>query len=209
MANDLATLRGKLDAQLNDTDHDAWGQTEKEELITQAVNSLYPRVARPMSVPIYPLTEDTENYPAPTGMREVYRVEVGEVATDLLTRVLDGSWYTYDDGLDGSLGLFVNKQYSDADHYYIVHGFGAYDLDTNLIPDALVQQVLANARAEAYRRITGQRARFLQWQASSHEQDVTINELLALTQEAQAESERLRVRLPRTARRPVPARMAR
>lgn len=209
MANDLATLRGLLDVQLSDEDHEAWSQTEKETLVTQAVNGLYPHFARPMSEPISPLTADTENYNAPTGMREVYRIEVGEEATDLLIRVLDGAWYTYDDPLTGNLKLFVNKQYSDTAHYYIVHGFGAYDLSDNLIPDTLVPVVLASARAEAYRRTIGSRARYEQWAAASHEHDVTVNELLALTQEAVADAERLRLRAPRTPRRPVPGRLAR
>ena len=212
MANDLATLRGKLDVQLSDSDNATWTQAEKNELITEAVANLYPRFARPFAYPIWPLTADRENYNAPTGMLEVYRIEVGEVATDLLVRVLDnGTWYTYDDPLTGSLKLFINGRYSDPDYYYIVHGVGRYDLATaaNYIPDDLVSMVLATARAEAYRRVAGQRARFLQWQAKSHQQDVTVNELLALTQEAQADAERLRARLPRTARRPVPGRMSR
>lgn len=32
MANDLATLRGKLDVQLDDIAHETWDQTEKEDL---------------------------------------------------------------------------------------------------------------------------------------------------------------------------------
>jgi hypothetical protein len=214
VANTLAVLRGKLDTQLNDTAHDAWDQTEKEELITQAVNNLYPRFARPFSTAIYPLTADTENYAVPAGMMEVHRVEVGEVATDLLVRVLDGgTWYTYNNALTDELEIFVNARYSDADHYYILHGIGRYTLTSGstpdqLIPDALVPMVLADARSEAYRRIVGQRARFEQWQAASHEQDVTVNELLALTQEAQANAERVRARLPRTVRRPVPGRLS-
>lgn len=211
MANDLTTLSGKLATALGDTDHETWASAEKDDLVTWAVTSLYPRFARPASVPIYPLTADTENYVVPDGLLEVYRVDVGEVATDLTVRVLDGSWYTYDNPLTGGLKLFINKQYSDADHYYIVHGIGRYDLDTadNYPPDDLVPLILATARSEAYRRVLGQRSRFLQWQASSHEQDVTINELLAMTQEATAEQERLRARVPRTVRRPVPGRLPR
>lgn len=215
MPNDLATLRGKLDVQLNDATHVTWTQAEKEELVTQAVNGLYPRFARPFSKPIYPLTLDRETYPAPAGMMEVYRVELGEVVSDELVQVLDtGTWYTFNNPLTDELEIFVNKRYSDPDYYYILHGFGRYTLTSGqtpdeLIPDALVQKVLADARVEAYRRLIGQRARFLQWQASNQQQDVTINELLALTQEAQGEAERLGARMPRTSRRPVPARLSR
>lgn len=215
MPNDLATLRGKLDTQLNDATHQTWTQAEKEELVTQAVNGLYPAFARPFSAPIWPLTANREIYPAPAGMMEVHRVELGKVANDELVQVLDtGTWYTYNNPLADELEIFVNQRYSDPDYYYILHGVGRYTLTAGqtpdqLIPDALVQKVLADARAEAYRRLVGQRARFLQWQSSNQQQDVTINELLALVQEAQSEAERLRARLPRTYRRPVPARLAR
>lgn len=209
MANDLSALRDRLNAQLDDAGNETWTLAEKGDMIADAVRNLYPRTARPFSAPIYPLTADTENYAAPTGMREVYRIDVGEVATDLTLRVLDGAWYTYDDPLTGGLALFINKQYSDTDHYFIVHGYGTYDLGDNLIPDDLVPLVLAGARAEAYRRQIGKRARFEQWGNASHEHDVSVNELLAMTQEAVADHERQRMRLPRTARRPVPGRLAR
>lgn len=205
--NDLSALSSKLAVALRDTAHETWNSTEKDALIEWAVRSLYPQVAVPLSLPIYPLTADTENYSVPTGIREVYRVEVGEVATDRLLRVLDdGTWYTYGDPLAGTLSIFVNKQYSDPAHYYIVHGYGSYNIASGEIPDALVPRVIATARAEAYRRMLGERSRFEQWQASSHEQDVTVNELLALVAEAQADAARLSV--PRTHRRPVPGRLS-
>lgn len=215
MANDLTTLRGKLDTQLRDTTHAVWGQTEKEDLIAWAVQSLYPSFARPFSAPIWPLTADRETYPVPAGMLEVYRVELGEVATDELIQVLDnGTWYTFNNPLTDELDIFVNQRYSDPDYYYILHGIGRYTLTSGLtpdqlIPDALVPLVLADARAEAYRRVAGEAARYEQWQNADPTQQASINHLLGLVDGAERDYLRNRAMLPRTMRRPVPGRLGR
>lgn len=208
MANDLATLTTKLATQLRDTDHAVWAEAEKQDLLTWATRGLYPRYARAMVEPIWPLDPDTENYALPTGMMEVTRVEQGEVATDQFVRVLGpGTWYVYGNELDGGAALFVNRVYTDADYYLILHGFGRYDLVTNLPPDDFVPLILALARAEAYQRVSGERSRFLQWQASEQEQDTSVNELLGLIDRAEATALRYRALLPQTQRRPVPGRM--
>lgn len=211
MPNDLATLRARLETQLSDATNAAWSQAEKEDLIRDAVQNLYPHNARPFVAPIWPLTANKENYNAPTGMLEVHRVELGAVATDLLLRVLDtGTWYTYDDALTGSLKLFINKRYSDPAYYYIVHGVGRYDLTTvgNYIPDHLIPLVLASARLEAYRRSVGEAARFEQWQNADPTQMGSVNQLLSLVENAERDLMRLRATIGRTNRRPVPARLS-
>jgi len=205
MANDLATLRGKLDTQLRDTGHEAWEQTEKEDLITWAVHSLYPRRARVMDEPIYPLDPEMEDYAVPTGMREVNRVDWGQVSTDHFVVRLPGDvWYTY--GEPTSLVLWVSRDYTSADYYLIAHGYGVYDLTSNLIPDEYVPLVLARARSEAYRRMAGDRARFEQWLSSNQTQNMSVNELLQLIQDADDQAERLDRMLPRAQRLPVPGR---
>lgn len=207
MANDLATLRGKLDVQLGDTAHEAWDQTEKEDLITWAVQGLYPRRARPMSKPIYPLVAATEDYAAPTGMREINRVELGEVDTNhLVVRVPGDSWYLYGDPMSSGLTLWVSRHYTDPSYYLIVHGYGIHDFVDNKIPDEWVPLVLAKARAEAYRRMAGDRARFEQWLNSNQTQNMSVNELLQLIQDADDQALRLDQMLPRTVRLPVPGR---
>lgn len=205
MANDTATLRGLLDTQLGDTGHDTWGQTEKESLIQQAVADLAPRYARsldPESTTIT-LVADDFFYALPSGVVEVHRVDRLNSDGDEAGVVGQGAW-----SVVGGSKLRVAPIVVEAGGTLRLHGFGAYDTTTNYIPDMYVPLVLAMARAEAYRRVAGKRARFLQWQASSQQQDTTVNELLSLTQEAQSEAERLRVRLGRTWRRPVPARLA-
>jgi len=207
MANDLATLRGKLDVQLGDTAHEAWDQTEKEDLITWAVRGLYPRRARNMEKPIWPLDPETEDYAVPTGMREVNRVEWAEVATDHLVVRLPGDvWYVYGDPMADSLTLWVSRDYTSADYYLILHGYGVHDFTTNQIPDDYVPLVLAKARAEAYRRMAADRARFEQWLSSNQTQNMSVNELLQLIQDADDQAARLDRMLPRTQRLPVPGR---
>ncbi len=209
MPNDLATLKTKLATQLRDEDAAdlTWSDAEKGDLVTWAVASLYPRRARPMSEPVYPLDPETEDYPAPTGMREVARVELAKVATNHWQYDLPGdAWYLYGDPMSDNLTLWVGRYYTSADNYLVLHGYGTYDLSSNLIPDEWVPLVLARARAEAYRRIAGDRARFEQWLASNQTQNMSINELLNLIQDADREAERLDRMLERTVRLPVPGR---
>ena len=203
MANNLATLSSKLATQLDDTDHETWNSTEKDDLVTWAVAKLYPRYARgldPESATIT-LVDDDFFYALPTGVVEVSRVDRVTEDGDEAGVLIDGAWAT----TGGKLR--VAPVVVEAGGTLRLHGYGVYDTTTNLIPDALVPLVLAMARSEAYRRVAGQRARFLQWQASSHQQDTTVNELLALTQESRSETQLLKQELGRTQRRPVPGRL--
>jgi hypothetical protein len=76
-----------------------------------------------------------------------------------------------------------------------------------LVPDDYVPLVLAQARAEALRRMADDRAKFEVWLARNQKQSVSVNELMQLVNDADIEIERLRQRLPRTWRRPVPGRL--
>lgn len=210
MANDLATLSSKLATALDDTTHAAWNSTEKDDLVTWAVADLYPRFARgldPESTTITLVTDDFF-YSLPSGVVEVTSVDLVDTDGDERGKVGQGAWSVQGDEWGTQKIRFSPKIVNGIGGSVRLHGWGRYDTSTNLIPDHLVPLVIAIARAEAYRRIMGQRARFEQWQAASHEQDVNINELMALTQEAVADEERLRARLKRSVRRPVPGRLA-
>jgi hypothetical protein len=211
LANNLATLSSKLATALNDTDHEAWLSTEKDDLVTWAVADLYPRFARgldPESTTITLVAEDYF-YSLPSGTVEVSSVDIVDLDGEEAGMVGQGAWSVVGDEWGTQKIRIAPRVVEDhAGGTLRLHGFGRYDTTTNLIPDHLVPLVLAMGRAEAYRRVAGERARFEQWQAASHEQDVTVNELLALTQEAVADVERLRARSKRSVRRPVPARLA-
>lgn len=211
MANDLATLSSKLATALGDTDHETWNSTEKDDLVTWAVADLYPTFARgldPESTTVTLVAEDYF-YPLPSGVMEVSSVDIVTEDSEEAGKVGQGAWSVMGPEWGAQkirLAPVIVDTYAGGT--IRLHGFGVYDTSTNLIPDHLVPLVIAIARAEAYRRVGGQRARFEQWQNASHEQDVTVNELLSLTQEAVADEERLRARLKRSVRRPVPARLA-
>lgn len=209
MANDLAGLNARLTTALSDSAHEAWTSAEKDDLVRDAVADLYPRHARGMDPETSTITlvKDDFFYPLPTGMVEVTSVDHITASGDEAGQVVQGAWSVVGDEW-GTLKLRVSPHVVGQLGTLRLHGWGRYDTATNLIPDHLVPLVLSMARAEAYRRMAGERARFEQWQASSHEQDVTVNELLALIQEAQADAERLRVRTKRSQRRPVPGRLA-
>lgn len=141
-------------------------------------------------------------------MREVNRVDLGEVSTDHLLGTLPGdAWHLYGDPMTaGDLVLWVMRKFTSADYYLIVHGYGVYDFVDNQIPDDWVPLVLAKARGEAYRRIAGDRARYEQWMASNQTQNMSVNELLGLIDNADRDADRLDRMLPRTVRLPVPGR---
>jgi len=88
-----------------------------------------------------------------------------------------------------------------------IHGYGRYDVTTNLIPDHLVPLVLAMSRVEAYRRVAGERSRFEQWMVARPKQGVSLNDLLNLVAEARSEVAEHMARRFRTWRMPVPGRL--
>jgi hypothetical protein len=79
---------------------------------------------------------------------------------------------------------------------------------THYVPDDLVPLVLSRARVEAYRRMGSDRAAFETWAKRSPKQDVSMNELLGLIQEAQSEARLLERQSPHVWRRPVPGRLS-
>ncbi len=208
MANDLATLRTKLATALRDPTMETWPSAELDDLLTWSCRSLYPRVAVEMSLPVYPLVTDQEDYDIPSGILEVSRVDLAQVSDDsLLYPLPGGTWEVYGDVWNSTAKLFINKVYSNPDYYLVVHGYGIYDLVDSTPPDHWVPYILARSRAEAYRRIAGDRARYEQWLASNQTQNMSVNELLNLIQDADSEADRQWRTMPRTVRRPVPGRV--
>lgn len=208
MANDLATLKGHLDTQLADTGNTVWGTTEKNNLITWAVAGLWPRLGRvfdPTSTTVT-LVEGTYFYSLPTGAIDVSRIDWKDTGDVERGTLVDGSWELVGDPLMGTGKLHVSPAYADAGGTLRLHAYGRFDTSTNLIPDDYVPLVLAIARAEAYRRVAGDRSRFKIWLARHQGQNTSVNELAQLVGEATREAERLRSQF-KTWRRPMPARV--
>lgn len=218
MTNDLSRLQTALALQLGDESYDTWTGVEMEDLITWSVANLYPRYARELD----PLNADTQItlvsgsyfYDLDSTIRLLQRVDlIGPVGGDGVTRQdygrVDGSnWEVVGNLEDGTASLRFNHTLNDAfpGGYLRLHGLALYDLDAYAIPDRLVPLVLATARAEAYRRMAGDRARFKAWLTKNQGQNITVNELIQLVNEADNEIQRLRGTTQRTWGKPVPGR---
>lgn len=196
MANDLATLAGYLDTMLNDSSNVAWGNTEKEELITWAVAELYPRVKRildPSSSTIS-LAADTYLYSLPTGCLAVSKLFLLNDDGDEVGFVSGDAWELTGDPLKATGQIHISPILVSLNESGTlrVYGYGRYDVTTNLILDEHVQLVLAHARHEAYRRLVGDRARFKAWLSRQQTQNVSVNEAIQIVNEAENQYERLR-----------------
>ena len=210
MPNDLSSLTAKLATQLRDTTYAVWTQGEMAELLTLAVDDLWPSVSYRTKDDTTTITivSGTRLYAIPTTVVDVDRVDVKDASNKYIGPMMDGSWDVTGDTLTGSGWLTVNPSVNDnyAGGKFVLEGYCRYDLVSHFVPDPLVALVLAKARAEAYRRMGGNRAQFTNWQSRNQLQDMSVNELIALVNEAETEAERLR-RRHKTLRRPVPGRV--
>lgn len=209
MPNDLATLNAKLVTQLRDTGSTlVWASTEKDDLLTWAMASLWPRFSRPLdpAVATVALVADTYFYALPAGVRAVSRVDYIDASGNEFGPLHGKSWEIAGDAFYGTGKLHVAPAIVAQGGTLRLNGYGIYDGTTNLIPDILVPLVLATARAEAYRRVAGNRAKFEEWLTVNQVQNVSVNELTQLVNEADNEMQRLKAQLPRTWQKPVPGR---
>lgn len=202
--NDLADLKTKLATALRDSSNNVWSAAELGNLLTWATASLFPRVVRGITKEVASV-DDQEVYDWPdTTMREISQIDWLDSNDNMILRLGGGSWETQGDVESGSGKLFINRVYSDGSHSFRVHGYGVYDLTTNLPPDRYIPLILARARAEAYRRALGDRSKFQKWQALNQTQNVSVNEMIQMVNEADNEAERLG-RMAFTWRKPKPA----
>lgn len=209
MANDLATLNGYLDTALNDASDVTWGSTEKNNVITWAVANLWPRI----SFPNDPTTDDitlvaeTYFYDVPDTVGAVSKLFLVDADADEAGFLTPGTWELI--GVPFSTQeVHISPSIVDANAggSVRIYGYSRYDTTSSLIPDDYVPIVLAEARAELYRRVTGDRARFKAWLSRQQTQNVSENEALSMVADAVREAERLRSR-QKTWQRPVPARV--
>lgn len=208
MPNNLATLNTKLATALRDPDYGTWTTAEIDDLLTYGLAVLFPHLAReiaPASATIT-LVADTYFYTLPTGVMEVSRVDWIDTDSNEMGPMGAGSWEVVGSPILGTGQLHVSPVVVDQGGTLRLISYGRFDLTANLIPDDYVQYLIAVARAEAYRRMAGDRARFAAWQARNQTQNVTVNELILLINEADAEAERLR-RQTHVWRKPVPGRV--
>lgn len=218
--NTLAVLTANLAQQLHDDgtsdlDDDAfatWNSTELDTIVSQAVSTLYPRFCRSLDPTAYTLTlaASTYFYALPTGVMAVNRLDRVQADGTEAGPVAGGAWELVGEPAASTAKLHLGPAIVDS---YVgdtirINGYGAYDTSSNPVPDALSQLVLAKARAEAYRRIAGERTRFENWLSRNQVQNVSVNELLQYVHDAQNEAARLEAALPRTIQMPVTGRLS-
>lgn len=207
MANNAATLNTKLATALRDTTYATWTTGELDDLIAWSVARLFGRVSRPLdpTTTTITLVADTFYYSLPAGVLSVSRVDYLDTSGNELGPISGRAWELVGDTLLGTGKLHISPRIVASLGTLRLHGYGRYDVSTNLIADDYVPLVLARARAEAYRRVMSDRERFKTWLARNQTQNVSINEMLQVINEADAEANRL-ARETHVWQKPVPGR---
>lgn len=212
MANDSDELVERLLVALRDPNQETWNAQDPDELsdiVVWSVASLYPHLARQLD-PDDPgsqiaLVTDQMFYSVPAEFLEVYRIDRLDEDGNEAGNLADGTWEIVGSLLNGTGQVHVTRTLANQLGTLRLYGFGRYD-DTNAIPDDYVLIVLARARAEALARVISNRERFTAWLVRNQVQNISVNELLQMKNEADADAERV-MRRYRTPRMPVPGRM--
>lgn len=212
MANDLTGLNAHLDTLLREPTVDGtWTSTEKNNVLTWAVDRLKSRWTRPLdpSAAANQITmlTNTFYYNLPTGMTYVSRVDYVDQYGNHRGPIGNGSWEVVGDYLGGTGKLHVAPSIVTENDVLWLNGWGYYDTTTNLIPDHLVPLVLALARAELYRRLVANRENYTAWLSRNQNQNISINEMLQMVGDADKEARHLWDSTPRTPMKPVPGRV--
>jgi len=208
MVNDLVALNASLDLALNDAADTVWTSAEKNEIINWAVDSLWPRVSRPLDPDstAIALDDDVFFYPLPSDVMAVSRVDwLEEDGYTEHGQLSNGSWSVEGNVYDSTGVLRVDPYIVAQGGVLRLYGYARYDTVNYLLPRQFIPEVLAVARAEAYRRLVGDRARFKAWLSRQQTQNTSVNELTQLVNDADGEARRLRV-LNKVWMRPVPGR---
>src|SRR3972149_2376521 len=186
MALDLGPT---LETSLRDTTNIVWGASEIDAILGWALeetNRARPRVVKD----VIALIEDTDTYTL-TNVYTVFRVDLLDAESKVIMTLPSGSWEVWGDNASIGQTLYINPNYARDTYKLRVHGYGPYDYTTNTPPLQVQQAILALGRAEAYRRVAGERARFEQYATGNPRSDVSVNELLGQINDAEAEAKRL------------------
>ena len=198
MANDLETLRQRLRDALFDVNDETWNAGEKDDILAMSVRRLSQRVPRPLDPTVaaqtVTLVASTYFYAIDAGIVSVEKVFYINTDSDRIGYLQSG-WEVVGDIVSGTAKLHVAPLTVEGGGTLQITGAGRYTLvtrtaaQTSAIPDDYVPLVIAWARAESYRRLVSDRARFRQWQQSNQVQNVSINELLQMIASADAQAD--------------------
>lgn len=209
-------MRDRLRDQLSDADDETWSGAEKDEILLWSVRRLNQRLGRPLD------PEDTEQnitlvsedyfYSIDTGITHISRVDYLDSDGYDYGPIGHGSWEVVGDLVAGTAKLHVAPVIVEQGGTLRLVASGRFTLpgqsesQASAIPDDYVPLVLANSRAECYRRLVADRARFEQWQTSNQTQNISVNELIQMVNEADAAARNEELTFKRW-QKPVPARI--
>jgi len=192
MTNALEDMRARIRTQLADVEDEVWDAGEKDDLLTWAVRRLNQRLNRPLdpdtSTQQIALVADTYFYAIDAGITHVNRIDLIDTNSNEVGEVL--GWEVTGDLVAGTAKLHVSPRIVDQLGTLRILGYGRYTLpamtaaQTSAIPDDYVTLVLALARGEALRRMMTDRAKFRQWQVHNQVENISINELVQMVNEA-------------------------
>lgn len=186
MALDLGPA---LETSLRDTTNLVWGASEIDAILGYALeetNRVRPRVVKD----VIALVDAQDTYTL-TNVYTVFRVDLLDASSRVVFPLGNGSWEVWGDNVSAGQTLYINPSYAKTSYSIRVHGYGPYDYTTNTPPLQVQEAILAVARAEAFRRVASERARFEQYASASPRADVSVNELLGQINNAEQEAKRL------------------
>lgn len=186
--NDLNTMREHLRQQLSDVEDLTWDAGEKADLLlwaTRRISYKAPRLQNPFdSSNQHTLVSGTYTYAINANTKAVQKVTLYDADGDYQTTIT--AWEIVGDITLGTAKIHVAPSIVEgwAGGYIQLYATANYDIENNVIPDDYVAAILAVARAEALRRLVSDRARFKQWQVANQVQNISVNELIQMVNEA-------------------------
>jgi len=202
VANDLMVLEPALSLALRDVSNETWTSSELNDILEWSVARLWPHASRQLDPTddnyIITLAEGTYFYDIHEDYRAVSRLDMVDTNDNELGPVWGRAWEISGD-IDAGVGqIHISPRIVDSCDGYTLRlvGYGPYvaqpgDGETGAIPNNLVPLVLALGRAEAYRRLASDRERFKAWLSRNQNQNVSVNELIQLINEADNEAQKL------------------
>ena len=193
-------MRARLRSQLYDVEDETWSAGEKDDVLLWSVRKLNKRLNRPLdpeaTAQNITLVTDTYFYAIDSTITSVVRVDLYNSSGDALGP-LEAGWETVGDLVTGNGKLHLSPTTVEATVGGSVRmtAYGRYELltqassQTSANPDDYITLVLSTARAEAYRRLVSDRARFRQWQTNNQVQNISVNELIQMVTDADRQAE--------------------
>lgn len=161
---------------------DVWSTTELEFMLESALARI--NAARPRSVrDEIALTADDDQY-ALVNVHTVHRVDWLDSNDKVIMQLPPRAWEIWGDNETEAQTIWVSTAYARTNFSIRVHGYAPWEWSATAFPYQVQQMLIAIARAEALRRLTSERSRFRKWASSNPRSDVSVTELLSMTNEA-------------------------